>query len=123
MSDYRDDVLMDIEWLKQHLDDAHLGILDVRAGDPRLPFGYRMGHVPGAVALDVGRDFFVYGNGAPLSTPRSRRSAIRVSATMTDRWQTGLNCAACRSNEKSNTCEGLKTRRSKWQRNKLEPGR
>ncbi len=65
MSDYRDDVLVDIEWLKQHLDDAHLRILDVRAGDPRLPFGYRMGHVPGAVALNVGRDFFVYGNGAP----------------------------------------------------------
>ncbi|MBI5653791.1 MAG: sulfurtransferase, partial [Chloroflexi bacterium] len=29
----------------------------------RLPIGYRMGHIPNALALDPTREFFVYGNG------------------------------------------------------------
>lgn len=70
MNNYPTDTLVDIEWLKQHLVDANLRILDVRIDDPRYSDGYRMEHVPGAVALDVERDFFVYGNGKPgLAAP------------------------------------------------------
>ncbi|MDE3090962.1 MAG: sulfurtransferase [Chloroflexota bacterium] len=63
MSDYPADILVDVGWLSQHLTDPNTRLLDVRASDPRLPVGYRMGHIPGAVALDVGRDFFVYADG------------------------------------------------------------
>jgi thiosulfate/3-mercaptopyruvate sulfurtransferase len=65
MSDYPADILVDVDWLKQHLADTDLRILDTRASDPRLPVGYRMGHIPGAIALDVGRDFFVFDGRAP----------------------------------------------------------
>ena len=64
MSDYPADILVEVEWLSHHLDDPQMRLLDVRAGDPRLPMGYRMGHIPQAVALDVGRDFFVFAHGA-----------------------------------------------------------
>ena len=64
------ELLVDVEWLRQHLDDPQFRILDVRASDPRLPIGYRMGHIPGALALDPTRDFFVFEHRAPrLATP------------------------------------------------------
>jgi thiosulfate/3-mercaptopyruvate sulfurtransferase len=70
MSEYpNDSLLTDVEWLVQHLSDPHLHILDVRASDPRLPIGYRMGHIPGALALDPVRDFFFSANGAPALGP------------------------------------------------------
>lgn len=62
-------VLTEIEWLTQHFQDPKLVVLDVRASDPRLPVGYRMGHIPGAVALDPGSEFFVIANGAPTLVP------------------------------------------------------
>lgn len=59
MSDYPNtQMLVDIDWLKQRLNDPNLRILDVRTSDPRLPMGYRMGHVPGAIALDPTREFY-----------------------------------------------------------------
>ncbi len=61
------ELLIDAEWLKQNLNDPHLRILDVRASDPRLPFGYRMGHIPGALALDPTRALIFSQNGAPGS--------------------------------------------------------
>lgn len=70
MSEYPNpDMLVDVAWLKQHLNDPDLRLLDVRASDPRLPVGYRMGHIPGAIALDPTRDFFVFANGAPELAP------------------------------------------------------
>ncbi len=63
-------ILVDVDWLTQHLNDSNMRVLDVRADDPRRHTGYQTGHIPGAIALDVGRDFFVYGNGMPdLAAP------------------------------------------------------
>jgi thiosulfate/3-mercaptopyruvate sulfurtransferase len=70
MSDYPSNILVDVEWVSRHLNDLEMRLVDVRAGDPRLPMGYRMNHIPQAVALDVGRDFFVYGrSGRQLAEP------------------------------------------------------
>lgn len=51
-------MLVEVDWLKQHLNEPNLRVLDVRTSDPRLPMGYRMGHVPGAIALDPTREFY-----------------------------------------------------------------
>ena len=64
MRDYPANILVEADWLKENLDDPHLKILDVRANDPRLPFGYRMGHIQHSIALDPTREFFVYSNGS-----------------------------------------------------------
>ncbi len=70
MSDYPADILVDAAWLTQHLADPNTRVLDVRASDPRLPMGYRTGHISQAVALDVRRDFFVFDDGAmELASP------------------------------------------------------
>jgi thiosulfate/3-mercaptopyruvate sulfurtransferase len=77
MSDYPADLLVDAAWLNQHLNDLNTRILDVRASDLRLPMGYRMGHVPRAIALDVGRDFFVFDDGAVrLASPDQIAQAL-----------------------------------------------
>lgn len=57
------DILIDAAWLREHL--YQVKLLDVRASDPRLPIGYRMGHIPGAIALDPTRDFYVLEYSAP----------------------------------------------------------
>jgi thiosulfate/3-mercaptopyruvate sulfurtransferase len=60
MSDYPNGkMLVEVDWLKQHLSDPKLRLLDVRTSDPRLPMGYRMGHIPGAIALDPAREFYI----------------------------------------------------------------
>lgn len=69
MSDAPAEILVDVDWLKGHLADPNLRIVDTRASDPRLPVGYRLGHIPGAVALDVGRELFVFGGRAPQLAP------------------------------------------------------
>lgn len=63
------DLLVDADWLEQHLTDPDLRILDVRASDPRLPIGYRMGHIPGAISLDATSDFFIMTNGSSRLKP------------------------------------------------------
>lgn len=93
-------ILVEVDGLKQHLGDPHIRILDVRASDPRLPIGYRMGHLPGALALEPTRDFFIFPNGAPdLAPPEqiARALAQRGIANDTpvviyDEW-TGLLAA------------------------------
>jgi thiosulfate/3-mercaptopyruvate sulfurtransferase len=71
------ELLTDVEWLKQNLNDPHLRILDVRASDPRLPVGYRMGHISGALALDPTRAFFIFENGAfELASPEQLAQAL-----------------------------------------------
>lgn len=65
-------MLIDAEWLKQHLNDPNLRILDVRVTDPRLPVGYRMGHIPGALALEPSREFFVMANRARDLAPAEK---------------------------------------------------
>ncbi len=57
-------LLLDAQSLAQNLNNSRLRILDVRASDPRLPIGYRMGHIPRALALDPSRGFFTLDNGA-----------------------------------------------------------
>jgi thiosulfate/3-mercaptopyruvate sulfurtransferase len=70
-----DRVLVDVEWLKEHLAEPGLRILDVRANDPRLPVGYRIGHLPGAIELDPTREFFVFANRAPELAPDDKIAA------------------------------------------------
>ena len=95
MGDYNNsELLVSVDWLKQHLDDPQVRILDVRANDPRLPIGYRMGHIPGAVALDPTREFFVFANGAPDLAPvekiaqalAQRGIANDTSVVIYDEW-------------------------------------
>lgn len=71
------ELLVDVDWLRQLLGDSHVRVLDVRASDPRLPVGYRMGHIPGAMSLDPTRDFFVFANGVPaLASPAKIAEAL-----------------------------------------------
>lgn len=56
-------ILVEVDWLKQHLDDPSLRILDARVSDPRLPMGYRSGHVPNAVRFDLHSDVYDAGHG------------------------------------------------------------
>jgi thiosulfate/3-mercaptopyruvate sulfurtransferase len=60
MSDYpNSQILVDVAWLNHHLvDHPQVRILDVRASDPRLPIGYRMGHIPHAMAFDPSQIFW-----------------------------------------------------------------
>jgi thiosulfate/3-mercaptopyruvate sulfurtransferase len=66
------DILIDTDWLKQHLADPQLKIVDVRA-----PYAYRQAHVPGAISLDLGRVLinFAYGI-ASLAEPDSIAQAL-----------------------------------------------
>lgn len=58
-------VMVLVEWLQAHLDDANLRVLDARVSDPRLPMGYRMSHIPGAVPFDLNRDMYEMVPGGP----------------------------------------------------------
>lgn len=61
MSDYPNNTLLvDTDWMNHHLNDhPNVRILDVRVTDPRLQVGYRMGHIPGAIAFDPSRELFI----------------------------------------------------------------
>ena len=61
MSAYPNDILVDVVWLQQHLNDSNLRLLDARASDPRLPMGYRISHIPGAIQFDPSRTFWTRG--------------------------------------------------------------
>ncbi len=51
-------ILVSADWLKAHLNDPKVRTLDARVADPRLPMGYRAGHIPGAVPFDLNRDVY-----------------------------------------------------------------
>lgn len=57
--------MVEVEWLIQHLDDPSIRILDARVSDPRLPMGYRSGHIPNAMPFDLNRDVYEMGIGMP----------------------------------------------------------
>jgi thiosulfate/3-mercaptopyruvate sulfurtransferase len=78
MSEYPNgNMLVEVDWLKQHLQDSTLRILDVRSSDPRLPMGYRMGHIPGAIALDPTREFYARTpHGRDVATSETIASAL-----------------------------------------------
>jgi thiosulfate/3-mercaptopyruvate sulfurtransferase len=61
--------LIDVEWLKEHYSDPGVRILDVRVSDPRLPIGYRMGHVPNSLPFDLHGDVYEMGYGLPKMKP------------------------------------------------------
>jgi thiosulfate/3-mercaptopyruvate sulfurtransferase len=58
-------VLVSLEWLNENLDNPNVRIVDARVSDPRLPMGYRMSHVPGAVPFDLNRDMYEIAPGGP----------------------------------------------------------
>jgi thiosulfate/3-mercaptopyruvate sulfurtransferase len=58
-------IVVDVEWLKQHLNDHDVRILDARVSDPRLPMGYRMGHIPNSLPFDLHKDVYEMGYGLP----------------------------------------------------------
>ena len=66
-------VLVPAPWLQDHLNDPNLRLLDARVSDPRLPMGYRMGHIPNAVPFDLNRDVYdLAGYGIPrLKSPEA----------------------------------------------------
>lgn len=53
-----------VEWLRAHLSDARLRVVDVRAVMPALETGYPWGHIPGAVAFDT-KELFAGRGGIP----------------------------------------------------------
>ncbi len=57
-SDVSDAVMVSVEWLQAHLDDARMRILDARASDPHLALEYRAAHIPGALPLDLNREMY-----------------------------------------------------------------
>ena len=56
MNQFPKDILIDVSWLNEHRLDPNLVLVDVRGA------GYRLGHIPDAIALNLGRDFFVMAN-------------------------------------------------------------
>jgi thiosulfate/3-mercaptopyruvate sulfurtransferase len=52
MTDYAKDVLVDTEWLEQHLDDENIRIVEVDE-NPAL---YAVAHIPGAIGFDWKKD-------------------------------------------------------------------
>ncbi|MBI5032254.1 MAG: sulfurtransferase [Chloroflexi bacterium] len=63
MNTYPSDLLVDSRWLVENLTNSNLRILDVRG------MGYRLGHIPQAIALDLGRDFFIFAGRTVSSAP------------------------------------------------------
>src|SRR5689334_13615486 len=57
--------LVSVEWLQEHLNDPKVKLLDARVADPRLPMGYRMSHLPGAVPFDLNRDMYEHTPAGP----------------------------------------------------------
>lgn len=53
-----DSILVTVEWLQAHLNDAQVRVLDARVSDPRLPIGYRVSHIPNALPFDLNRDMY-----------------------------------------------------------------
>jgi thiosulfate/3-mercaptopyruvate sulfurtransferase len=62
-------ILVGVDWLKQHLNQPEVRILDARVSDPRLPMGYRTGHIPNALPFDLNRDVYEMGYGLPKMKP------------------------------------------------------
>lgn len=58
-------VILSVEWLEAHLYEPSVRVVDARVSDPRLPMGYRMSHVPGAVPFDLNRDMYEFAPGGP----------------------------------------------------------
>ncbi len=54
MHTYPTDLLVDSGWLAENLARFNLRLLDVRG------MGYQLGHIPEAIALNLGRDFFIF---------------------------------------------------------------
>jgi thiosulfate/3-mercaptopyruvate sulfurtransferase len=69
--------VVDVEWLREHLNDPAVRILDVRVSDPRLPIGYRMGHIPNSSQFDLHRDVYEMGYGLP-----KMKSAEAIAETL-----------------------------------------
>lgn len=64
--------IVEVEWLTQHLGDPSIRVLDARVSDPRLPMGYRSGHIPNALPFDLNRDVYEMGFGMPkMKTPEA----------------------------------------------------
>ncbi len=62
-------ILVGVDWLKQNLNQREVRILDARVSDPRLPMGYRAGHIPNASPFDLNRDVYEMGYGLPRMKP------------------------------------------------------
>ena len=64
--------LVDVAWIKEHLNDPDVRILDVRPMDPRIPLNYQTGHIPGALPLDLRH---LVAGGPPAVLPPTERVA------------------------------------------------
>ncbi len=58
-------VMVSVAWLIEHLTDPNVRAIDARVSDPRLPIGYRMSHLLGAVPFDLNRDMYEMVPGGP----------------------------------------------------------
>ena len=87
MSEYANDVLVEPEWLEQHLNDDSIRIVEVDE-NPAL---YREAHIPGAIGFDwrldlqdqVKRDFLGPRSSARCSAAAASRTTTRSSSTAT----------------------------------------
>jgi thiosulfate/3-mercaptopyruvate sulfurtransferase len=79
-------VLVSVDWLKAHLNDPNLRVLDARVSDPRLPMGYRMNHIPNAVPFDLNRDVYeMAGYGMPqMKAPEAIAQALGARGVSND---------------------------------------
>ena len=64
-----DSVVVSVEWLREHLNNAQVRVVDARVSDPRLPMGYKASHIPGAVPFDLNRDMYEMAMGGPRVKP------------------------------------------------------
>ncbi len=79
--------LITAEWLKEHLKDPDLRIIDVRPTLEQIESGYPWGHIPGAVHLDT-RELFTTVDGIPGKlVPQATGEAIlgRLGLSRDDR--------------------------------------
>lgn len=65
-------IIVTTDWLLEHMRDPDVRMIDARVADPRLPMGYRAGHIPGAVPFDLNRDMYEMRMGMPgLKSPEA----------------------------------------------------
>ncbi len=58
-------VMVSAGWLAENLTNPRVRLVDARVSDPRLPMGYRVSHIPGAVPFDLNNDMYEMGPDGP----------------------------------------------------------
>ncbi len=76
MRDRDETFLVEADWLKAHLNEPGLRIIDVRPALPQVQSGYPWGHIPGAVHLDMQKLFTLVDDIPGKLVPQEQGEAV-----------------------------------------------